>query len=350
MIVPRPAERPPTRAPLQTDPHALTNAKDSGAIRRSDGIELYCPFDAGLNPHVEEVQRASVEWAYRLGLVRSNAHRNKLARSKIAWLTARGFPFASREVLQLAADWTTLFCLLDDRLEARVADPLDLSTYFVQLLDAFVAGTIRPGLDPVSTGLVDLQQRFTELTGKSLLERFTNVFRELLGGFLWEEINRWKRFRPKRDAYRTMRQITVGLRPQFVLGEIAAGIELPANVRVHDSIATLESITCTAIGWANDIFTCTKELGQDHAHNIVLLVMDEESRSLVDVVRNTAAGHNELVRNFESIEQELPRHLSEDSDVRSHISTLRYWIRGHLDWARETGRYQSDSNIANAAP
>jgi 5-epi-alpha-selinene synthase len=169
--------------------------------------------------------------------------------------------------------------------------------------------------------------------------------RELLGGFLWEEVNRWKLVRPNRDAYRTMRQITVGLRPQFVLGEIAAGIELPPDVRSHGDIATLESVTCHAIGWANDIFTCAKEFGRDHAHNIVLLVMDEETSPLASVARRIADGHDELIRTFERTEQALPRRLANDKDVQAYISMLRYWIRGHLDWAVETGRYDGQTRV-----
>ncbi|MET0592621.1 MAG: hypothetical protein ABW133_07980 [Polyangiaceae bacterium] len=323
MIVPRGSDSPP----------------DTGVRRRASGaIELYCPFESGLNAHVEEVQQESVAWAYRFGMIKEE-HRAKLHQSKIAWLPARGFPSAERDVLQLAADWTTLFCLLDDRIEIREADPVGLSAFFLQLLTAFETGSPGAERDPLAEGLADLQHRMSRLASPTLVKRFSQVFRELLGGFLWEEVNRWKLVRPNRDAYRTMRQITVGLRPQFVLGEIAAGIELAPDVRSHGDIATLESLTCHAIGWANDIFTCAKEFGQDHAHNIVLLVMDEETSPLAAVARRIADGHDELIRTFESTERGLPHRLAHSEDVQAYISVLRYWIRGHLDWAVETGRY-----------
>jgi hypothetical protein len=336
MVVPsRPAARTQADTPLRP-----TRTKVEGRPGRdAEPIELYCPFEPGLNARVAEAQRGSVAWAERYGMVQSSEHLAKLDRSKIAWLTARGFPSASLDVLQLAADWTTLFCLLDDRIETREADPVSLSTYFLDLIDAFRGGTPGRSLDPIGEGLIDLSKRMDRLATPAHNRRFAAVFRELLGGFLWEEINRWKLMRPNRDAYRTMRQITVGLRPQFILGEIGDGIDLPAHVRGHRSIAKLESITCSAIGWANDIFTCAKELGQDHAHNIVLLVMDEESLSLTAVVRQIAAGHDELIRSFQTIEEELPSSLAEDESVQLYIRMLRHWIRGHLDWARETGRY-----------
>jgi hypothetical protein len=345
MVVPRPTEEPRTgtRRAIPKSPKPPADAGDgyeatNAPERRAGALELYCPFDSGLNPFVEEVQRGSVDWAHRFGMIKDD-HRAKLQQSKIAWLTARGFPTADRDALQLAADWTTLFCLLDDRIEIREADPVGLSAYFLQLLTAFESGVAGSERDPICAGLADLQTRMARRASPTIVNRFSQVFRELLGGFLWEEVNRWKLVRPNRKAYGIMRQITVGLRPQFVLGEIAAGIELRPEVRTHGDIATLESLTCHAIGWANDIFTCAKEFGQDHAHNIVLLVMDEETSPLASVARRIADGHDELIRTFESTEQGLPRRLAHDKDVQAYISMLRYWIRGHLDWAVETGRY-----------
>jgi 5-epi-alpha-selinene synthase len=344
MVVPRPTDEPRTgtRRAIPKNSKRLGDPghapKPSAAERRTGALELYCPFDSGLNPYVEEVQSGSVDWAHRFGMIKEE-HRAKLHQSKIAWLTARGFPEADRDALQLAADWTTLFCLLDDRIEVREADPVGLSAYFLQLLTAFESGHPGSERDPICEGLADLQKRMARRASPTIVKRFSQVFRELLGGFLWEEVNRWKLARPNRDAYGTMRQITVGLRPQFVLGEIAAGIELTPEVRTHGDIATLESLTCHAIGWANDIFTCAKEFGQDHAHNIVLLVMDEETSPLASVARRIADGHDELIRTFESTEQGLPKRLAHDKDVQAYVSMLRYWIRGHLDWAVETGRY-----------
>ena len=42
---------------------------------------------------------------------------DRLHRSRIAWLAARAYPRGEARLLQIAADWTTLFCLLDDHIE-----------------------------------------------------------------------------------------------------------------------------------------------------------------------------------------------------------------------------------------
>jgi hypothetical protein len=174
--------------------------------------------------------------------------------------------------------------------------------------------------------------------------RFAAVFKELLGAFLWEEINRWKRLLPTHRAYFTMRQITVGLRPQFLLGELANGIELSEKVRHHRDILELQSITCSLIGCVNDIFTWSKEREGERAHNAVLLLMDEESLSWPAVLRRLTAEHDELVGRFETIARRLPAFHAENDAIRCFVAMLKACIRGHLDWALETGRYSASKS------
>ena len=109
MVVPRGAD-PPLVRPSRPPP------------LRKPTVELYCPFEWGLNPYVEIVQTASVGWAERVGLVQSDTQRSQLARSKIGWLESLVFHSARLDVLQLATDWTTLFCLLDDYVETYQRD------------------------------------------------------------------------------------------------------------------------------------------------------------------------------------------------------------------------------------
>ncbi|MET0596068.1 MAG: hypothetical protein ABW133_25430, partial [Polyangiaceae bacterium] len=141
------------------------------SLSSARAIELYCPFPARLHRDVERVQRGSVEWALRMGFIRSDEQREKLERSKLAWLPARAFPTAERAVLQLAADWTTLFCLLDDHLESRADDPLALAGYLTCLHKAF-AGEAQHHVDPITAAIGDLRSRFVRLTDGPTLRRF----------------------------------------------------------------------------------------------------------------------------------------------------------------------------------
>jgi 5-epi-alpha-selinene synthase len=300
-------------------------------------IELFCPFQSGLNPHVDVAQRESVNWAVRLRLV-PKAARQRLDAARIAWLSAYVFHDAEPEILQLAADWTTLFCLLDDHVESKKLGPVRISAELSRLVAGFRRSSAATA-DPLDSALLDLRVRMNELADPSWIERFATALEEIFGAFLWEEINRWKQIRPSYSAYRTMRPITVGLRPQYLLGELASGAELPGALRTDAQLQRLESTVALSVGWANDIFTHAKELEAGEVHNLVFVLMEADSLPLAQAMRRAAAMHDEEVRSFLSVQSQLPDFGDDDDRARSYVAMLRNWIRGHLDWAYRTGRY-----------
>lgn len=308
--------------------------------------ELLCPFHSAVSPHAEVVQRASVVWAERVGLAVDARARRRLAASRIGWLVARAFPFASRVSLEVAADWTTLFCLLDDRAESM--DALSLGAWLARLLKALREGA-EAGEDPMEKGLADLRQRVLTLGDEALLTRFAARVEEIFVGFTWESIHRTTNVRPCVDAYRALREVTVGLRPQFELDEITDGIKLPEEVRAHPALRGLSTAACNVVGWANDLFTCERELAEGEVHNLVMVLMDRERLGLDDAVLRVAVLHDEEVLAFVRAADALPSFGEFDEAVARHVGVLRSWIRGHLDWARETDRYRPSRRAVTGA-
>ena len=48
---------------------------------------------------------------------------------------------------------------------------------------------------------------------------------------------------------------------------------------------------------------------------------------------------NGEMKAFLQLWSELPSFGTEDADARAYVETLAFWMRGHLDWYRETARY-----------
>src|SRR5262245_35535239 len=103
----------------------LTSIARSDA-RRARHPHLHVPFAVRVSPHADAVERASVEWAAACGLVTGAEGVRRLAAARTGRLAALGFPSLGREALQIAADWTTAFCLLDDHTEEAAGSPLRL--------------------------------------------------------------------------------------------------------------------------------------------------------------------------------------------------------------------------------
>jgi 5-epi-alpha-selinene synthase len=75
-------------------------------------------------------------------------------------------------------------------------------------------------------------------------------------------------------------------------------------------------------------------------HNLVLVLMNERGISLTEAVAQAVELHDNEVRSFLQCVEQLPSFGAADADVECYVEMLRCWIRGHLDWAHETGRYR----------
>jgi Terpene synthase family 2, C-terminal metal binding len=302
-------------------------------------VELFCPFPSVVNPHAEAVHRQSLDWARRFRLLDAERDYQHLGGSKIGWLVARAFHNASQEELQIAADWTTLFCLIDDRTEESGLSPVGLSALFSRLLEAFRTGHARLDDDPFALALVDLRRRMDALASPEWVQGFGERVEEIFTGFAWEAINRAKQLKPEIGNYRVMRETTVGLYPQFEFSTMR-DVKLPPEVLNHPIVRRLQASTSKCVGWANDIFTYEKELAQGEVHNIVAALMSSESLPLEEAVQRACEEHDREVHAFIEAEQKLPSFGAADDDVQRYVVMLRSWIRGHLDWSVETGRYR----------
>ncbi len=310
----------------------------SGDTRhQSRVIDLFCPFPPGLNPCALAVHVESLQWAQRVGLLSTEKEVGRLARSKIAYLPARVFHMAPPELLQLAADWTTLFCALDDRVEvmATTVSLMEISDYLSRLLAAFNRGTVHD--QPIDRAFADLGQRMCALAPADWVRRFGGSLESLFGGYLWEAINHWRHIKPSADAYCTMREITIGLHPLFILGELAESIQLAEATREHPALGRLRAVTSRCVGWANDLFTYKTEMERGQVHNLVIILTDASRPE--QVVQRVVEMHDSEVRSVLEQAAGLPSFGDADDEVRRYVNMLQSWIRGHLDWAKDTGRY-----------
>lgn len=316
-----------------------------GLSSRSAVPELYCPFLPRIHRLAPEVQESSVTWARDMGLVRDGAQLQRLRQAKIAGLACRAYPEARRTPLQLAADWTTLFCLLDDRTET-IREPEVLRAYLAKLLDHF-HGSARPSDDGIARAFEDIGERLRAEAPPRWVDRFASQLQALFAGFDAEVRNRSRDIIPPLAEYLKVREITVGVRVELELAELTDGVKVPPHVRAHPVFDALIARACNIIGWANDIYTYRKEIDDGDVHNLVVVAMQEHGSTFDEAVDWAVQLHNDETHALELALESLPRFDPvADEELAAHASALTSWVRGHLDWAHETGRYMT----ADGAP
>lgn len=346
-LTPRDSRDPPQR-PLVTGPadptvrdaYGDTAAHSPVSRRRVQIPDLYCPFNPGIHPASAEVHTQSVAWARAMGLARDDQHLHALHKAKVGWLVGRAFPVADDlPALQIAADWTTLFCLIDNHIE-HIRGPALSHVYLRGLLDVFRDGAAPLIADPFAQAFRDLRERMIEVGVPSWIERFGEQLERLFRAFVDEAKYRVLEAVPELVKYRKMREVSVGLYFGFRLGELTDGIHLPSAVREHPTVRSLESKASYIVGLANDIYTVEKEMAKGEVNNMVLVLMHEENLDFDDALRRAVELHDAETREFAALAEQLPSFSPQiDLDLRRYIEVLTSMISGHNRWAGETDRY-----------
>ncbi|WAS99026.1 terpene synthase family protein [Nannocystis punicea] len=301
---------------------------------------LECPYHPSVHPAADEIHESTVAWAQAMGFARSQEHIDALRDSRIGHLLARIFPATADMVaLQVAVDWTTLFCCLDDRLE-QMNGAAQVASYLRSLLGVFRDGAHPQLIDPFAQAFGDLRERMLELRVPNWIPRFSACVERLFNAFVDEAKYRAAGVVPAFASHSKIRQITVGLYTGFLLGELTEHIFLPPDVLEHEAVQALEVSASTIVGLANDIYTVEKEIAKGEVNNTVLVLMHEDGLAFDEAIGRTVQLHNIEMREFSRLVSDLPS-FDEDTDdqLRRYVQVLIHFISGHDDWARSTGRY-----------
>src|SRR4051812_14768214 len=78
---------------------------------------LSCPFPPAIHLAAGRVNARSLAFAGAARLTKNAEESDRLERACIGSLPARAFPAGAEAGLQLASDWTVLFCAIDDEVE-----------------------------------------------------------------------------------------------------------------------------------------------------------------------------------------------------------------------------------------
>jgi hypothetical protein len=302
-------------------------------------------FPPALNRWVMEAHEHSREWVTRHRLVSSDRLPHFEA-CRFAWLAARAYPTASLDSLEIVVDWNIWLFIHDDQNDEAGfgREPAKLRALYDQL-QLVLAG------EPLSTDNV-FALSLSELVGR-MFERGTDAWRarfiasvdEYFSACIWEAENRAESRVPSVVDYIQKRPLSGALNTDIELIELCERIFLPDHVREHPLIREITLLSNNVVCWSNDIISLRKELRVRDVHNLVIALKHETNCSWQEAVDTAATMHLQQVKRFMELEQRLPKFGGGvDGEVARYGATLRAWMRGNIDWARETRRYQLDAS------
>ncbi|WP_344617067.1 terpene synthase family protein [Dactylosporangium salmoneum] len=306
---------------------------------------VLCPFQPRISPHADAVQRWSLQWATRHGLLDRPGARQAFAKARFANLMARAHPDAGEPELRLATAWLISIFVLDDLLErALVRDPEPARAAVAEVVrllrDQQPAPILATTLGrPLATALGEVWRRTEPRVGAAWRERFVGHVADYLAGTVWEAGNRAADRPPLLEEYRRMRHQSAATDMFFDLIEPMHGVELPADLLGDPDFDAARRTAGTVIGIFNDLISWPKEAAVGDHHNIVFALQREHRLSLDEAVQAAVAEHDEQVIAFQVARDRLEtRHWADQAAIIG-ITDLVHWIRGNLDWSMESGRY-----------
>jgi hypothetical protein len=268
------------------------------------------------------------------------------SRLQYSMLTARAYPCARQEILQIITDWCTWLFLLDDQCdEAGIGqNPIELGRLHLELLDLLSGSVPGPHTAPLAHGLRDLYTRLLAHAPEGWMARFRRSVAQYFAANVWEATNRRAGQVPDSATYRAMRPFTSAVYPCLLLIELAEGLRLPVDVHEHATVQVMAQMTNNVISWANDLVSLEKERQSGDVHNLVIVLAAEERLPLCAAVERVAELHDAEVRAFITLSERPPSFSpAVDSDLSRYVLGMRFWMRANRDWSLAAVRYRATS-------
>ncbi|MFE4334809.1 terpene cyclase [Streptomyces sp. NPDC056831] len=309
--------------------------------------DIYCPFPQRTNPHVGHTRVHLDSWIRNTGLVHRDSARERFDQADFGAFVGMVYPNAGSKNLDLVADWFVWLFLVDDQLDdghlGRSPERVrDVVAVMRSVIEGTGTGTLPDeDLPAAVVALVDLWERTTPTAAAHWRTRFGwHLTTYLTTATTWEAGNRAAGVVPSEETYIAKRRHTGAIHVCMDLIEIVAGIEAPESIH-NDSrfIAALEA-SCNVVCWANDVYSYEKEQMLGEIHNLVHLVRHHRGYGKQQALEHVCAEIATETERFLTAEAELLAAYPQLSWMLApYLDGMRSWMRGNLDWSRQTPRY-----------
>lgn len=297
------------------------------------------PWAGTCSPHAELVEREMQEWALKYGLLPDKHYQDRVARAKYAWLAARCYPKANRELLRTIADYFVWLFLVDDlfvdRVETITPSTIPHLTAMIDVLDFN-----RLSAHPVYAegAWLDICTRLRKQLSDEHFQRFANGMRMWASTAGLQILNHMQSRSVDVGHYETIRRYMSGLNPCFDLSDIANDGPLQAEEYYCSDVQQLRLHANNVVSWSNDIHSLAVELRQPGQYWNMAGIYAAQGCSLQQGVDSTAKRVRYEISAFSRLAGTMEESAS--LELRGCIRGMKDWMVGYQDWiVFDTQRY-----------
>lgn len=304
-------------------------------------------------PWRAEVEDAIVRYADEYGLAADPRARRRLVDSHHGELIARTYVHATPRRRDVLARWFTWLFFVDDYYDGPFGRQVHgHDDFLAETLAALPLGRDRPppAARPLTRALQDTWTALAETTNLTWRIRFRHHIQLFVAMFRHESLNRVHGRIPPMRYFDEVRHPDSATIPCLDMLEYASDAEVPPLIYRTTRFRTLHETAVDVVCWANDVISMHQELSIGDVNNGVRIVEHHLGCTRQEAVDYAYARVARDVERFLRAEPELTRLCDEwpdlaDADraaVEECVAGLRRWMRGHLDWARNSARYPQE--------
>lgn len=302
-------------------------------------VRAFDRFARELNENVDLARAHLDGWVRDFSLVLTANARDRFELADFGWFASCTYPDANAPGLCLVADWFAWLFLLDDHLDDGTLgrDPSRVAVLLGQMNTVLTGASTQPDAPPIVTALADLWSRTMPLSSCAWQKRFITHMAEGAAAAFWESNNRSRSAIPDEATYIAQRRHTGAIYVCLDLIEPVCGIDCPPSTYVSPVFQDALRSACDVVCWTNDIYSLAKEQSLGEYHNLVHIVGHQRSLNLEDAAKHVIERIRIEIDRFIDAQERLAAEPS--SDIGSCLAGMRSWMRGNLDWSRQTKRY-----------
>ncbi|WP_027346185.1 terpene synthase family protein [Hamadaea tsunoensis] len=306
------------------------------------------PYPSRISPDVERARLEGLRWAREMGIVRDGAETAALDAPRFDRLAAYAYPGHVGAPLDLVVELMLWFFPFDDLFDGPLGrDPAATAALIENLVAGMYAERPPSPFDPpMVRAFLDLWHRARIGTTPSWRTRLHSDSEAYLRSYQWEAANRVRGRVPSVASYVEMRRHSIGVWPSLDVGESTGRFEIPQVAFRSDHVQTMRRLCSDVVVLVNEAYSAAK----DHEHgdlNLAVLLEREEGLTARQARARVVAMAEACVADFVRLDAGLDR-LCDDlnipaarPDLERYADGMRSWMRGNLDWSRETVRYRS---------
>ncbi len=293
-----------------------------------------------INPNFEYARQHCLDWVLKFKFVKKNDRNyQRLEISKIWMLTARAYPWETKEELCFATEWFTwLFChddICDDsQLRDRPDSLLVLHNEFMVIL----LHKKMPGESgPLHRGLLHIREQLDDITTEKWIATFCEDVRLYLNATRWEAKNRMYNTINSVSSYNKMRLFSGAVYTCFDL--IGMFHQIDADVSFLKDLPFRQMITMAnnRVCWDNDIRGVAKEL-KEGTTNLITCLKHEHNISIEEAIEKAQKMCDIEMEDYFEFKERLPK-FEKRKSLQQYTAGLESLVQGHIDWYSDTERY-----------